>query len=183
VVGLGVGTIAAYGREGDRIRFYEINPQVLQLAQRHFSYLTDCQGQVEVVLGDARLSMEREEPQLFDVLALDAFSGDAIPVHLLTWEAIEIYLRHMKETGVIAVHISNKYLNLEPVVARLAQEFGLYARTINHPSSDYSSDWILLMRKEKAVDWDEIGGHEPLGGKSGPLWTDDYASLLQILHR
>ncbi|MCL2648560.1 MAG: fused MFS/spermidine synthase [Phycisphaerales bacterium] len=185
VVGLGTGTMAAYGREGDRVRFYEINPQVEFLARRHFSYLADCKGKVDVVLGDARLSLEREEPQKFDVLVLDAFSGDAIPVHLLTREAIEIYLRHMKEHGIIAVHISNKYLDLEPVTARLAEHFGLHAWTVNYTGGDYPSDWILLARDEgvfEHVNWNDVGGSKSQM-KNGPLWTDDYASLLPILRK
>jgi len=183
VVGLGTGTMAAFGRAGDRVRFYEINPQVEMLAYKHFSYLADCRGKVEVVLGDARLSMEREEPQGFDVLVLDAFSGDAIPVHLLTREAIEIYLRHMKPRGIIAVHISNQYLELEPVAARLAEHFGLHARTVNYERKDaysYSSDWVLLAREESVFEG-EAGEKSQV--KNGPLWTDDYASLLPILKR
>ena len=120
VVGMGTATVAAYGQPGDLYRFFEINANVVNLAKNtgYFTYFTDSPAQCEVVMGDARLSIEREPPdQHFDILALDAFSGDAIPVHLLTREAFEIYLRHMKPGGIIAVHISNRHLDLEPVVA------------------------------------------------------------------
>src|SRR2546422_4110843 len=103
---------------------YEINPEVKRLATSRFTYLSNCLGRVEVVLGDARLSMEREEPQAFDLLVLDAFSSDAIPVHLLTREAFELYQRHLRSGGIIAVHISNHYLDLEPVVVNVAKHFG-----------------------------------------------------------
>ena len=125
-IGLGVGTVAAYARPGDLFRFYEINPEVLRLATQRFTYLADCRGTCEVVLGDARLSLEAEEPpQPFDLLVLDAFSGDAIPTHLLTREAFDVYRRHLAPDGAIAVHISNNYLNLAPVVRRLAEHCGM----------------------------------------------------------
>ena len=116
IIGLGVGTLAAYAQPGDSFRFYEINPMVEQMARQYFHYLGDCAGRVNVVLGDARLNLDREKPQNFDVLVLDAFSGDAIPMHLLTVEAFAIYLRHLAPEGVIAVHISNQHFSLGPVV-------------------------------------------------------------------
>ena len=127
-VGLGVGTIATYARPGDTLRFYEINPDVIRIAREHFSFLADCQGECDVVLGDARLSLEKESPQHFDLLVLDAFSGDAVPAHLLTREAFEIYRRHLQPDGMIAVHISNRYLDLRPVLAGLAEQFGYSLR-------------------------------------------------------
>ncbi len=125
VIGLGTGTLAAYGRKGDDFRFYEINPQVVRVARGLFGYLGDTRARVEVVLGDARLNLEREPPQGFDVLAVDAFSSDSIPVHLITREALALYQRHMKPGGVIAFHVSNRFLELPPVVGRLARESGL----------------------------------------------------------
>jgi len=107
VVGLGAGTVAAYAQAGDYVRMYEINPEVKRLATTRFTYLSNCLGRVEVVLGDARLSLEREPPQEFDLLVLDAFSSDAIPVHLLTREAFGLYERHLRPGGMIAAHISN----------------------------------------------------------------------------
>ena len=116
VVGLGAGTMATYGRGGDTIRFYDLNPLVIQFAHKYFTFLADCPAHLDVVLGDARLSLAHELPQKFDMLVIDAFSGDAIPVHLLTREAFDIYWRHLKPGGVLAVHISNQYLNLGPIV-------------------------------------------------------------------
>ena len=107
MIGLGTGTIASYGRAGDYYRIYEINPLVLEVARREFTYLLDCPAKVDVVLGDARLSLEREPSQQFDVLAVDAFSGDAIPVHLLTLETFRLYFRHLRPDGILAVHVSN----------------------------------------------------------------------------
>src|SRR5213078_3014628 len=123
VLGLGCGTLAAYGRTGDTFRIYEINPLVLQLASAEFSFLRDTPAKVETVLGDGRLSLEREPSQQFDVLVMDAFSGDSVPVHLITREAFEIYFRHLKPGGILAVNITNRYLNLEPVMERAANAF------------------------------------------------------------
>ena len=129
-IGLGAGTIAAYAQPGDTFRFYEINPEVLRLARQRFTYLADCRGQCDVVLGDARLSLEAEPPQGFRLLVIDAFSGDAIPTHLLTREAFDVYRRHLAPDGVIAVHVSNNYLRLAPVVRRLAEHCGMQATRI-----------------------------------------------------
>ncbi len=126
VVGLGVGTLATYARPGDRYRFYEINPEVLRLARKHFTYLDDCRGRWEVVLGDGRLSLEREPSQQFQLLVLDAFNGDAVPTHLLTAEAFAVYRRHLAPDGAIAVHVTNTYLSLAPVVRGLAENYGLH---------------------------------------------------------
>ncbi len=120
VIGLGTGTLAVYGARGDVYRFYEINPDVITVAQRDFTYLRDSDATIELQLGDARLSLEREPAQQFDVLAIDAFSSDAIPVHLITSEALAIYRRHMKPGGIIAFHVTNRFLNLVPVVEGLA---------------------------------------------------------------
>lgn len=188
VVGLGAGTLAAYGRTGDYWRAYEINPEVRRLATQRFQYLRACPGKIEVALGDARLSLEREAPQQFDLLALDAFSSDAIPVHLLTREAFDLYQRHVKTNGVIAVHISNHYLDLEPVVANLARQFNYRLLLVDFDDTDdawwlYPSTWALLTRDDhllKDPDIQELG--RPVeANKKVPLWTDDFASLFQIL--
>jgi spermidine synthase len=188
VVGLGTGTLSAYGRAGDYLRIYEINPQVRQIATNRFSYLHDCPGQIEVVLGDARLSMEREPPQHFDLLALDAFSSDSIPVHLLTKEAFDIYERHLATNGIIAVHVSNHYLDLEPVVMNLARRFNYKAAIIDYDEADewwlYASTWILLSRSEQIIDSpgiSELASAPETNSIKIPLWTDDFASLFQIL--
>ncbi len=186
LIGLGAGTLAAYGREGDYFRFYEINPQVLQMAKTYFTYLADSKAQVEVVLGDARLSLEREAPQGFDILLLDAFSGDAIPVHLLTKEAFDIYMRHLRPDGVIAVHISNRHFNLQPVIRALAKRLELEAVLIVNPSGArkmWQSDWMLLTRNQAFLSEEVIqrarrilGTHRRIG-----MWTDDYTNLFQLL--
>ncbi len=189
VVGLGVGTLAAYGQPGDRFRFYEINPLVIEIAKETFSFLRESPAQIEVVPGDARLSLERESPQAFDVIALDAFSGDSIPVHLLTREAIALYLQHLQPDGVIAVHISNRYVNLAPVIGRLAQAFELEQRLVVREEIDTvglsSSDWMLMARSRSVLDRPTTSGFEPLPmvGPTFPIWTDQYNNLFQVLRR
>lgn len=187
VVGLGAGTLAAYGRSGDLVRFYDINPQVVALARTEFSFLKDSPAKIEVALGDARLSLEREEaPQNFDVLALDAFSSDAIPVHLLTVEAFRTYLRHLKPGGILAVHISNRYLDLAPVVQQAARALSLELREIDNDDDDdagaYRSDWMLLSASPAAFRGPLLD--EARAVDSDPSvrpWTDDYSDLYHIL--
>ena len=189
VVGLGVGTSAAYTRAGDMMRIYEINPEVRRVATSRFTYLTNCPGQVMVVLGDARLSLEREPPQGFDLLALDAFSSDSIPVHLLTREAFALYERHMKTNGIIAVHVSNHYLDLEPVVTGLARLFNYKLAVIDYDDLEedwwlYSCTWILLTHDERILNTPAIRwAATPPGTNSIPplLWTDDFVSLFPVL--
>ncbi|MBI5772605.1 MAG: fused MFS/spermidine synthase [Verrucomicrobia bacterium] len=192
VVGLGTGTSAALARGGDYMRIYEINAEVRRIAENNFSYLKDSPGKVELAMGDARLSMEHEPPQNFDILALDAFSSDAIPVHLLTKEAFEIYQRHLKPDGVIVVHVSNRYLNLEPVVETLAKEFGYQTAIIsfNDEGQDdwwvYSSTWILVTKNKELLKNSAIRNAitEPEDeNATAPLWTDDFASLFPILKK
>jgi hypothetical protein len=178
VVGLGVGTIAALARPGDTLRFYEIDPDVLHIAQTSFTYLADSPAKIDVVLGDARLSLEREPPQQFDLLVLDAFSSDAIPIHLLTKEAFAIYRKHVKPDGLIAIHISNRHLNLQPVVGGLAQAFGLKLSifSLDIPpgqQGEYPSTWALL----------EPSQFPPAPRGDEVLWTDDHSFLLGILKR
>ncbi|HWX19106.1 MAG TPA: fused MFS/spermidine synthase [Candidatus Binatia bacterium] len=189
LVGLGTGTLTAYALPGDYVRIYEINPDVKRYATSRFSYLANCAGKAEVALGDARLSMEQEPPQQFDLLALDAFSSDAIPVHLLTREAFQVYQRHLKTNGIIAVHISNHFLDLEPVVTNLARQFNYKLAVIDYDEADeewwlYSSTWILLSRDEKFMTSPSIAAAAlptKTNAVKAPLWTDDFASLFQIL--
>lgn len=193
LVGLGAGTLAAYGRAGDRLRFYELNPTVVQVARRDFTYLARTPAKIEIVPGDARLSLERElregGSQRFDVIVLDAFSSDAIPVHLLTAEAMDLYLRHLQEEGVIAVHISNRYLDLRPVLAGLARRYKLHAVTlaeepVNSEWWIHSNTWILLARTPRTFATDDIRTRaEPRRPDTPPPaeWTDDHASLFQVL--
>ncbi|MEY3130676.1 MAG: hypothetical protein RLY12_1048, partial [Verrucomicrobiota bacterium] len=153
-IGLGCGTLAAWGRAGDTFRFYEINHDVAHLATSTFTYLKDSKAKTELVMGDARLSMEREADQQYDVIVLDAFSSDAIPVHLLTLEAFDHYQRHLKPDGAIVVHVSNRYLDLHPVVYRIADKIGFPAITIDdndtayEDAGFYGSDWIIMTRNE-----------------------------------
>lgn len=187
VVGLGAGTIAAYGKRGDTYRFYEINPLVVRLADTEFSYLKDSGAKVEVVPGDARLSLEAEAAQEYDVLAVDAFSGDSIPVHLLTLEAFDLYFRHLGEGGILAVHVSNRYLDLEPVVRRATEEMGKAAVVVESEDEEddgvYGATWILVTgdrsRFERTA-LKEAGKPLPEAGNL-PLWTDDYSNLFRIL--
>jgi hypothetical protein len=196
IVGLGVGTIAAYGEPGDILRFYEINPDVIRIAsdRRYFTFLSDSPAQIEVIPGDARLSLEREldlnEQQDFDVLVIDAFSGDAIPVHLLTLEAFEIYARHLKKpSGILCIHITNGYLDLRPVVFSAARRLGLKAVWVQSPGdgrTSTASDWVLLSAGDNLPESDAtvhgVTDQAPYVPTIRP-WTDDYSNLLQILNR
>ncbi|HVU25403.1 MAG TPA: fused MFS/spermidine synthase [Opitutus sp.] len=192
MVGLGTGTIAAYGHTGDTIRFYEIDPQVAHLARTRFTYLQRSVAHIDVVMGDARLSMERElaehRPQAYDLLALDAFSSDAIPVHLLTVEAFAVYLRHLKPGGVIAVHTSNRYLKLRPVVENIARQLGLESVAIadNPPERHwwvFRSTWILVSRNHALLAQSDIqaAASPPDPEPALGVWTDDHASLYDVL--
>jgi hypothetical protein len=192
VVGLGTGSLATYGKTGDTVRIYEINPAVEQLARNPFTYLAKSPAQLTVVMGDARLEMERElaqhQSQQFDVLALDAFSSDAIPVHLLTQEAFTTYLQHLKPGGVIAVHISNRYLDLQPIVEKLAQHFDLATATISDDTDEdwwvYSTTWMLVT-KDRALlalpDFQPFSDTPSKNPRPASLWTDDNANLYSIL--
>lgn len=187
VIGLGSGTIAAYGRPIDHYTFYDINPLVLHIARTQFRYLRNCTAANEVVLGDARLQLEKEQSKQFDVLAVDAFSGDAIPVHLLTRQAFALYWRHLKPNGVLAVHVSNKYLDLGPVVALAAAEDGKQALMVSLEADDEkeiaASDWVLVSSRDGFFEQPEIKNAseqiKPIAGLR--TWTDDYSNLYKIL--
>jgi hypothetical protein len=208
VIGLGAGTLAAYGRAGDEFHFYEINPQVVGIAHRQFTYLDGSPARIEITLGDARLSLESEaagESEAesgatgnFDVLIVDAFSGDAIPVHLLTKEAFALYLGRLKPSGLLAIHVSNQYLDLAPVVGQLAAQYDLPAIEIRSPKDESSRTleavWVLMTRDRnffqspEVVNPSGIVNHErgnsvlrvplPLTMR---VWTDDYNNLLQVM--
>jgi hypothetical protein len=187
ITGLGAGTLAAYGRPGDVYRFYEINPLVLRIAETDFSYLRDTGAKVEVVLGDARLSLERETEQQYDVFIVDAFSGDAIPIHLLTREALQLYLRNLKKDGILALNISNRYIDLKPVIRSLAEQQGMEAIAIktgeNSEEGALPAEWVLLSAVRETLGKPPILG----AGTSLPqapivrMWTDDYSSLFRLL--
>ncbi|MFO1413410.1 MAG: fused MFS/spermidine synthase [Burkholderiales bacterium] len=186
IIGLGTGTIAVYGAKGDTYRFYDINPGVIAIAQRDFTYLKDSAASIELPLGDARLKLEREAPQNFDVLAIDAFSSDAIPVHLITREAVEVYLKHMKPDGVIAFHVTNRYLDLVPVVEGIAHELGLAALWIDDPGADAlanSSSWVLLAKDPKRLADPRLTEFATpiFPRRDWRVWTDDFNNLVQVL--
>lgn len=199
-IGLGAGTLATYGRPGDVFRFYEIDPEVVRVASGqdgYFSFLSDSKAHVEVVDGDGRISLERElaqgKPQAYDVLVVDAFNGDAVPVHLLTREAFELYLKHLRdENSVIAVHVTNRAVELASVVAAEAQHFGLSLLYVNAPGLTNSTipsgvispnQWILLSRSKEALSAPAlVQASSPLKLRKGlHYWTDDQNNLLQIL--
>jgi hypothetical protein len=190
VVGLGAGTLAAWGRNGDTFRFYEINPDVEQIARAWFSFLSDSKAQTEVVLGDARVQLEREltagRSEDFDLIAVDAFSSDSIPMHLLTAECADIYRRRLAPGGVLALHISNRALDLDPVARGMARYLGWTAVQIiseDHPASgESSSRWVLLTSNQDFLERAGLAHKLSEWSSRAPIiWTDDFASLWRVL--
>jgi hypothetical protein len=183
VIGLGAGTLAAWGRSGDTFRFYEINPDVEAMARTWFSFLRDSPARTEVVLGDARVELERElaagRPGAFDLMAVDAFSSDAIPIHLLTAECADVYRRSLAPGGLLLLHVSNRTLNLEPVARGLARHLGWQAVKLQAPGNEStgesSSTWVLITANAGFQDGAPWTGGAPI------LWTDDFASLWHVL--
>ncbi len=190
VVGLGTGTIAAYGKPGDRYHFFEIDPAVVAVAQRWFTFLSDSPATVTLHVGDGRLLLQQGVAPPLDVLAVDAFSGDSIPVHLLTREAVELYLQRVKPGGVIALHVSNRYLDLRPVVGRIADDIGLEAAYVDDEVGEHdgpekaTSHWILLARGRALLDLAtirEAARELPQPRRRGQAWTDDYSNIAQVM--
>jgi hypothetical protein len=195
VIGLGVGSLAAYGMSGQKFTFFEIDPAVERIARTpaYFHFLADCRAHWRVVLGDARLSLSRETNASYGLIVLDAFSGDAIPVHLLTREALRIYLAKLADGGLIAFHISNNYLDLEPAVGELARDAGLVGLDQNEVSippdqfnqGRMASHWVVLARRQ--ADLSRLAGRQgwrPLTGQRRTIvWTDDYTDLISLLRR
>jgi hypothetical protein len=195
VFGLGIGTIAAWGRSGDVIRFYEINPQVIAIAQTYFTFLSGTAATTEIVPGDARLALEREarlgSPQRFDLLVADAFSGDAVPVHLLTREACALYWQMLQDDGILAINITNRYLNLAPVVRGLAREFDkevVQVVSAGTQEGALPSDWMLVTSNQPVLAALR-GTPRPSASAAAPgrrpvpaiLWTDSFSNLFQVL--
>lgn len=187
VLGLGAGTLATYSRQGDVMRFYEINPQVVKVARENFTFLSDSAGTIDVVLGDGRLILEREAPQQYDLLIADAFSSDAIPIHLITLEAMDIYLKHLKPDGVMAFNVTNRYLDLKSVLALLAQARGLTVRSIYDDGASsplaYSSSWVVLAKNPEVLKKIHLEGEvEKIDIPEGlKVWTDNFSNMFEVL--
>jgi spermidine synthase len=184
LVGLGVGTLAAYSRPGDVYRFYEINPMVETFARSEFTFLADAAATVAVVPGDARLALEREADQRYDVLVVDAFSGDAVPAHLLTIEAMRLYFRHLAPEGVLALHLSNNHLDLIPVADALVRALGKHALLVDsEPEQEevFGAKWVLVASAPLQAP-EIVAAAEALWSRPGlRAWTDDYSNLFEIL--
>ncbi|HEY2893388.1 MAG TPA: fused MFS/spermidine synthase [Pirellulales bacterium] len=192
VVGLGCGTLATYGRPGDTVRFYEINPAVVRISDEYFSYRRDSAAEVNVVLGDARIEMERElvqqQPQKFDILAVDAFSSDSIPMHLLTEQCAHVFADHLKEDGILCIHISNRFLELSGVVKGVAETLGwpcifIDSKRDRELGLDVAS-WALVTKNGEFLANSEIKDAVADSDKRNQptvIWTDDYGSLWQVL--
>ena len=197
ITGLGAGVTAGFCRPGDTFRFYELNPRVLEIAQSWFTFLADCPGDKQVYLGDGRLNLERQEDQQFDVLAMDAFSSDSVPVHLLTRQVFALYARHLKPDGVLAINVSNRYLNLVPIVTGNAKANGMSVVLVEDEGKDeefYSAtSWMLCSRDARIFDDPlfhtvDAETHEkdttrPQEDPKIRPWTDDYSNLFQILKK
>ena len=192
VIGLGAGVIASYGRSGDTLVFYEISPRVVDIAKREFTYLNDTAARSSIVLGDGRLSLEREAPRGYDVLGIDAFSGDSIPMHLITREAMALYARHIKPDGVIVFQATNRYVDLPPVIERLAAELGFEAVLVSdYPDEDpagpgywrSSTDQVLVTRNKAILASKHLrDAAVPIEDRAGlPTFTDAHHNLLGIL--
>jgi spermidine synthase len=191
VIGLGAGTMAAYGRKNDVIRFYEINPDVERLAREHFHYLADSPANVSVILGDARVALENwvrgGGGDDYDVFVVDAFSGDAIPTHLLTRECFDLYRRVLHDDGLLVLHVSNDHVDLTPVVRGLAAELGWQVRFIQSTddaaAGTQRSDWLIATANQVFLDDPRVSAHfRPLVSSKEPIvWTDDFGSLRQVL--
>lgn len=189
VIGLGAGALAAYGRRGEEFTFFEIDPAVEQIARTQFTYLQDSAATCRVVLGDARLSLEREADRKYNLIVVDAFSSDAIPIHLLTREAIELYRDKLAENGVIAMHIANKYLDLEPVVYGVGAANGLVVRSWHDCAMSPTamargkseSHWAILSRHEEIFERLKDDPWRRVCRRKVGLWTDDYSNILAIL--
>jgi len=187
VIGLGAGTLAIYGETGDRMRFYEINPAIRPIAEHLFTYLRESGAEISFAEGDARISLTHEAPENFDVLVVDAFSGDAIPIHLLTTQAMAVYRKHLARGGILAFHVSNQYLDLPPEIAALAGAAGMEARLVDTPAQasrgEYRATWVLVTNNDAFLAQPQVAALAiTIPAKPGlRAWTDDYSSLLPIL--
>jgi hypothetical protein len=196
VIGLGAGIAAAYGAPGDIIRFYEINPDVVRLSEKYFTYRKDSKARSDVTLGDARVTLERlraqKESQLFDVLVIDAFSSDAIPVHLLTKECFDTFRFHLKRDGILAFHVTSRYFDLKPVLRNLIEPGPapqMQALWFNDPANPEHAtdrtDWVLLTNNRAFLANPEVRARVTPWPDAQPRpikWTDDYSNLVSVIH-
>jgi len=186
IIGLGAGVMAAYARLGDYFTYYEINPQVEEIALKQFSFLSDSLGRVDIKTGDGRLLLEREEKGEFDLIAIDAFSGDSIPIHLLTIEAIELYFSRLKPNGILAFHVSNLYLDIPQVINKAGKTLGKQALVIVNQEDDarniFQAEWVLMVSNPSVFNTPEIikAGKKVVPKPGLRLWTDNYSNLFQI---
>ena len=184
---MGIGTLATYGHPGDLFRFYEINPLVAKVARDEFYYLKESPAKIEVKVCDGRIGLTREPPdERFDAIIVDAFSGDAIPTHMMTREALELYFRKLKPGGAAAFHITNKYLNLYPVLARIANEIGKQAVLIesgrNESEQVYAARWTIVTgNRELLAKLQPWSKEPPVQPKR--IWTDSYTNLIGAIQR
>jgi hypothetical protein len=190
IIGLGVGTLAAYAQRGDQLRLYEIQPEVIDAADRYFTYLADARARgadIKVVLGDARIQLERERPNRFDLLVVDAFSSDAIPHHLLTRECADVYRKHLRENGLLAIHITNRHLDLLPIAKGLAKHLDAsWVRISNPPNGDGTvrhAVWVVITKHKFFLNAQGIlrAASTPEHEREALLWTDDFSSLWHVL--
>jgi spermidine synthase len=190
VIGLGAGVVAAYGRQGDDIVFYEISPKVIEIEKREFSFLRDTPAKTSVIIGDGRLSLERETPRRYHVLGIDAFSGDSIPMHLITREAMALYVKHLDPDGVIMFQATNRYIDLMPVIKRLASEFGMEAvlvsdSPVNSGGASYwnsSTDQVIVTKNKALLAHARLKDAEQIvDRKELPTFTDSHHNLFRIL--
>ena len=193
IVGLGTGGLACYAEAGSRWTFFEIDPLIERIARnpRLFTFLSNARAPIGIAIGDGRKLLEAAPPESFDAIVVDAFSSDAVPAHLLTREAMDLYLSRLRSRGILALHISNRHVDLEPVLGRLARERGVAALTnqdLEIPSADLldgrsPTQWVAVAGDEASLDFlRSMRGWRPLELRPGVrAWTDDYSNLLQSL--
>jgi predicted O-methyltransferase YrrM len=186
LIGLGIGTIACYGERGDQFTFYEIDPKVKEAAEEFFTFLKDSRAAIKIVLGDARINLAKEKENQYDLLVVDAFSGDSIPVHLLTREAMQVYLRQIKPDGVILFHISNRHVNLEPVIAKLAESANLKSYILQDPKSKYAAVTASSLYEDPKqltgrAQFNNLTLTKLMPDPNFKCWSDDYSNLFSVI--
>jgi len=185
ILGLGIGVLVAYGRENDNYRIYELVPSVLEIAKKYFWYLTDAKANLSITLGDGRLNLEREPSQQFDMLSIDAFSSDSIPMHLMTVEALQVYQKQIKPEGAIVYNVTNRLINLAPMVQLLAQQEGMTAILISDTTAQgdyYKTDFVIVTRNQKLIKDPRLASATPIVPIPGlKVWTDNHNNLFDVL--